>query len=151
MSQILSTLTSLDSQSTTPTSYADPVTRVLCGLGNIRCESSYESDESLQNIKGYDIENLDFIKKQFEPIDHGASFPIPEVSDKSLSLLGIIGGFTLTLLFLAFITCVRQRKLYQVKSFIFGNFIQCHRVINVFMDFFLSFPHKIQNLILDSS
>merc|ERR1712226_1096996 len=35
------------------------------------------------------------------------------ISDKSLSLLGVISGFVLLLLFMAFITCIRQRKIYQ--------------------------------------
>ena len=41
-------------------------------------------------------------------------FPSDHLSRKSISLLGVIGGFILILLFMAFLTCIRQKKIYQV-------------------------------------
>merc|ERR1712130_122928 len=38
---------------------------------------------------------------------------ISHVTEKSFSLLGVIVGFVLLLLFLALVTCVRQKKIYQ--------------------------------------
>merc|ERR1712083_1015266 len=35
------------------------------------------------------------------------------ITEKSISLLGVITGFVLLLLLMAFITCIRQRKIYQ--------------------------------------
>ena len=64
-----------------------------------------------------DLENtFDSFQITFDPINH----PNPHVSERSFSLLGVIGGCVLLLLFLAFITCVnvRHMNLYQVALLI---------------------------------
>ena len=42
--------------------------------------------------------------------------PISRVREKSLSLLGVIAGLVLLMLFLALLTCIRQRQMYKVTA-----------------------------------
>ena len=42
--------------------------------------------------------------------------PISRVREKSLSLLGVIAGLVLLMLFLALVTCIRQRQMYKVTA-----------------------------------
>ena len=62
-----------------------------------------------------DQENFDSFQITFNPVNNGAFFPQPQVSDRGFGLLGIIGGCLLLFIFLVIITCMRQRKLYKVK------------------------------------
>ena len=41
---------------------------------------------------------------------------ISRVREKSLSLLGVIAGLVLLMLFLALVTCIRQRQMYKVTA-----------------------------------
>ena len=125
MSQIIFTSNSITNQPTTTLAYQDTITSILCTTGNNKnnplplCKDDFHRDQNLQNMKSdelFDLGNFDSIANPFDPINQGAFFPNPHVSERSLRLLGIIGGFVLLLLFLAFITCVRQRRLYQVTS-----------------------------------
>ena len=43
-------------------------------------------------------------------VSNGAFFP----QQRGFGLLGVIGGFALLIIFLAFITCVRHRQLFEV-------------------------------------
>ena len=42
--------------------------------------------------------------------------PISRVREKSVSLLGVIAGLVLLMLFLALLTCIRQRQMYKVTA-----------------------------------
>ena len=42
--------------------------------------------------------------------------PISRVREKSVSLLGVIAGLVLLMLFLALVTCIRQRQMYKVTA-----------------------------------
>eukprot|EP00092_Neocalanus_flemingeri_P011428 GFUD01012315.1.p1 GENE.GFUD01012315.1~~GFUD01012315.1.p1 ORF type:complete len:165 (-),score=21.92 GFUD01012315.1:57-551(-) len=75
-----------------------------------------ERDKYLQETESNQRFDLDSINFSFEPVSHGSFPPTHQVSERSIRLLEIIGGFVLLLLFLAFITCVRQRKLYEGYS-----------------------------------
>ena len=83
---------------------------------NQTMETTLHRDKDI-NIKENNLnnlENLNSFQITFDPVNHGAFFPNPEVTDRSFGSLGVIGGCVLLLLFLAFITCVRQRRLYKV-------------------------------------
>ena len=80
---------------------------------NQTMETTLHRDKDI-NIKENNLNNLNSFQITFDPVNHGAFFPNPEVSDRSFGLLGVIGGCVLLLLLLAFITCVRQRRLYKV-------------------------------------
>ena len=82
------------------------------------CKTDYKGDQHTQMMESDEIfsqQHFDSIKTLFDLSNHEAVFPNHHVSKRGLGLLGIIGGVVLLLLFLAFITCVRQRKLYQVN------------------------------------
>ena len=91
---------------------------------NQTMETTLHRDKDI-NIKENNLNNLNSFQITFDPVNHGAFFPNPEVSDRSFGLLGVIGGCVLLLLFLAFITCVRQRRLYKVIYMFYRTTEKC--------------------------
>ena len=120
----MSEINSIQIFTTTSLPSTNPMLDILCDNKNDTlpsiCTSDYKGDKNIQKLESDEIFNqqhFDSIKILFDPTNQEAVFPNHHVSKRGLGLLGIIGGFVLLLLFLAFLTCVRQRKLYQVNEY----------------------------------
>jgi hypothetical protein len=82
---------------------------------NLTMSSTQNGVIDIKDYQDTEQENFKSFQITFNPVNHGAFFPQSQVSDKGFGLLGVIGGCLLLSIFLVFITCMRQRKLYKVR------------------------------------
>ena len=82
---------------------------------NLTMSTTQNVDIDIKDNQLNEQENFDSFQITFNPVNNGAFFPQPQVSDRGFGLLEIIGGCLLLFIFLVFITCMRQRKLYKVR------------------------------------
>ena len=82
---------------------------------NLTMSSTQNGVIDIKDYQDTEQENFKSFQITFNPVNHGAFFPQSQVSDRGFGLLGVIGGCLLLSIFLVFITCMRQRKLYKVR------------------------------------
>ena len=112
---------------------------------NLTLINSPNGDMDIKEYQSTDQENFDSFQITFNPVNHGVFFPQPQVSERGFGLLGVIGGCLLLFIFLVYITCMRQRKLYKVGSgvirtntYLFVHFQEYHQNCQVY--------HRVQHL-----
>jgi hypothetical protein len=90
-------------------------TATAISITNLTMSNTPNVDMDLKDNQHTDQENFNSFQITLNSVNNGAFFPQSQVSDRGFGLLGVIGGCLLLSIFLVFITCMRQRKLYKVR------------------------------------